>query len=54
MLQFLRQDKISFAQTQTHFNLNDGIAKRKIVKETTFSRIQENPLLAGNTDVLQY
>ncbi|MFN3939147.1 MAG: 4Fe-4S dicluster domain-containing protein, partial [Chitinophagales bacterium] len=40
---------IVFAQTQTHFNLNDGIAKRAIVKETTLTEYQKNPL-AGNTD----
>lgn len=38
-----------FAQTQTHFNLNDGVGKRKIVKETTLAEFKENPL-AGNTD----
>lgn len=40
---------IVFAQTQTHFNLNDGIAKRNIVKETTLAEYKKNPL-AGNTD----
>ncbi|MBP7399229.1 MAG: TAT-variant-translocated molybdopterin oxidoreductase [Chitinophagales bacterium] len=40
---------VVFAQTQTHFNLNDGIAKRKIVKETTLAEYKKNPL-AGNTD----
>ena len=40
---------VDLAQTQTHFNLNDGIAKRSIVKETTLAEYQKNPL-AGNTD----
>ncbi len=40
---------IRFAQTQTHFNLNDGLAKRTIVKETTLAEYQANPL-SGNMD----
>ena len=39
----------AFAQTQTHFNLYDGLAKRSIVKETTLAEYKKNPL-AGNTD----
>ncbi|MBC8172654.1 MAG: TAT-variant-translocated molybdopterin oxidoreductase [Chitinophagales bacterium] len=42
-------NNIKFSQTQTHFSLNDGIAKRKIVKETTLAEYQKNPK-AGNKD----
>lgn len=40
---------IQLAQTQTHYNLNDGLGKRSIVKETTLNEYKKNPL-AGNTD----
>jgi molybdopterin-containing oxidoreductase family iron-sulfur binding subunit len=40
---------VKFAQTQTHFSLNDGIAKRTIVKETTLAQYKKNSK-AGNTD----
>ncbi|MBC8047502.1 MAG: TAT-variant-translocated molybdopterin oxidoreductase [Fimbriimonadaceae bacterium] len=40
---------VQLAQTQTHFSLNDGLAKRKIVKETTLTEYKKNSK-AGNTD----
>ncbi|MFN0274296.1 MAG: TAT-variant-translocated molybdopterin oxidoreductase [Chitinophagales bacterium] len=40
---------VKFAQTQTHFSLNDGLAKRPIVKETTLAQYKKNHK-AGNTD----
>lgn len=42
-------DNIRLAQTQTHFNLNDGVTVREIVKETTLGEYQHNHL-AGNED----
>ncbi len=38
-----------FAQTQTHFSLNDGMGQRRIVKETTLAEYKKNPL-SGNED----
>lgn len=40
---------VHLAQTQTHFTLNDGLAKRPIVKETTLTEYKKNNK-AGNTD----
>ncbi|MFI5171556.1 MAG: TAT-variant-translocated molybdopterin oxidoreductase [Chitinophagales bacterium] len=42
-------DNEKFAQTQTHFSLNDGLGQRRIVKETTLAEYKKDPL-SGNED----
>jgi len=42
-------ENVKLAQTQTHFSINDGIAPRRIVKETTLEEYKHNPK-AGNED----
>lgn len=44
-----KHKNVQLAQTQTHFSLNDGLAKRNIVKETTLAEYKRNNK-AGNTD----
>ncbi|MEZ5014296.1 MAG: TAT-variant-translocated molybdopterin oxidoreductase [Chitinophagales bacterium] len=42
-------ENIKLAATQTHFSLNDGLASRRIVKETTLAEYKKNEA-AGNED----
>lgn len=42
-------ENVKLAQTQTHFSINDGIAPRRIVKETILEDYKHNPK-AGNED----